>query len=220
MDYYCYNYCCENVTDEVSCTGPTGVGVSGASIDATGNLQLTLTDGTEINVGNVVGPTGVGVSGASIDATGNLQLTLTDGTEQNTGNVVGPTGPGFTNAQISDSGNLEVTTTTGEVIDCGSIVPQPKVTTAGNVASYQIPQGFNTFLNTVDDFAIRITLPTSGNYIGEIFTVSNKLNAAGDSEQTAYIKTTNTTLAADFLLTNAVGGAAFIWNGHFWQLIT
>jgi hypothetical protein len=200
MDYWNY-YCCVQQT-ECSCTGATGAtGATGES-----------------------GATGVGIENVIINnSTEMLELYMTDGTVIQTGPVVGPagaTGPGYTNAEINSSGNLELTTTTGEVIDCGSVTPEPKIVTSNNNAIYQIPQGYNTFVNSENDYAIRITLPTSGNYIGEIFTVSNKLMTAGDSEQSAYVMTTNTSMDSDFPLTNAVGGAAFLWNGHFWQLIT
>jgi hypothetical protein len=199
MDYWYYNCCCETPIEPLEPENPS----SGCTC-----------------VG-ITGPSGTGVSGAYIDATGNLHLIYTDSTDQDLGNVVGPSGasgPGFSNAEINN-GNLEVTTTSGDIINCGAVVPEPKINTPNN-AIYQVPDGFNTFINTVDNFAIRITLPSTGNYIGEIFTVCHQVPASGGSEQSSYIMTTNTSMTTDLALSNANGGAAFIWNGHFWQPLT
>ena len=84
-------------------TGPAGLGVYSAVVDGSGNLQITLTDASNINAGSVIGPQGpqgaAGPAGRSIanggvvvDSGGNLQVTLSDGTTINAGKVVGPQG--------------------------------------------------------------------------------------------------------------------------------
>ena len=67
-------------------------------MDEHGNLTLTLSDGSKIEVGNIKGANGangengVGVATADIDNNGNLTITLTDGTVLLLGNVRGKDG--------------------------------------------------------------------------------------------------------------------------------
>ena len=70
--------------------GQDGVGIADIAINEAGELVVTLTDGTEKNLGKVTGDDGVGIAGVSINDSGELIVTLTDGTELNAGAV--PTG--------------------------------------------------------------------------------------------------------------------------------
>ena len=72
--------------------GRDGVGISGLFINEAGELVITLTDGTENNLGRVTGEDGAGIAGISISEAGELIVTLTDGTELNAG-VVPTNGP-------------------------------------------------------------------------------------------------------------------------------
>ena len=72
--------------------GRDGVGISGLLINEAGELVITLTDGTENNLGRVTGEDGAGIAGISISEAGELIVTLTDGTELNAG-VVPTNGP-------------------------------------------------------------------------------------------------------------------------------
>ena len=72
--------------------GRDGVGISGLLINEAGELVITLTDGTENNLGRVTGEDGAGIAGISIHEAGELIVTLTDGTELNAG-VVPTNGP-------------------------------------------------------------------------------------------------------------------------------
>ena len=67
--------------------GTDGTGVANIALNEDGELIVTLTDGTESNLGNVKGEDGVGISGVSINENGKLIVTLTDGTELNAGAV-------------------------------------------------------------------------------------------------------------------------------------
>ncbi len=105
-------------------TGADGRSVTGAQLDAAGNLVLTFSDNTTTNVGQVIGPAGVqglqgtdgrSVTGAQLDAAGNLVLTFSDNTTTNVGQVIGPAGPqglqgadgrSITGAQLDAAGNL------------------------------------------------------------------------------------------------------------------
>lgn len=74
----------------------TGASLESASINAGGELLLTLTDGSTLNAGQVRGADGadgadgaqgVGVSGASISQSGHLILDLTDGSTTDAGGL-------------------------------------------------------------------------------------------------------------------------------------
>lgn len=67
--------------------GADGVGITDIKLNENGELIVTLTDGTEKNLGKVKGEDGVGISGVSINENGELIVTLTDGTELNAGAV-------------------------------------------------------------------------------------------------------------------------------------
>lgn len=67
--------------------GADGVGIADIKLNENGELIVTLTDGTEKNLGKVKGEDGVGISAVSINENGELIVTLTDGTELNAGAV-------------------------------------------------------------------------------------------------------------------------------------
>lgn len=76
--------------------GASGVGIAELAIDESGELVVTLTDGTEKNLGRITGEDGVGVAGVAINEKGELIVTLTDGTELNAGAVpAGTAAPGL-----------------------------------------------------------------------------------------------------------------------------
>jgi hypothetical protein len=95
--------------------GRDGVGIEAASLDASGCLLLSLTDGRTVNAGLargadgpagrdapiVAGPAGEpgrdgrdgrGITAASVSEDGKLHVTLTDGSEIVAGHVIGPEG--------------------------------------------------------------------------------------------------------------------------------
>ena len=72
--------------------GRDGVGISGLFINEAGELVITLTDGTENNLGRVTGEDGAGIAGITIGEAGEMSAALTDGTELNAG-VVPTNGP-------------------------------------------------------------------------------------------------------------------------------
>lgn len=67
--------------------GADGIGIADIQLTENGELIITLTDGTEKNLGKVKGEDGVGISGVSINEKGELIVTLTDGSEQNAGMI-------------------------------------------------------------------------------------------------------------------------------------
>jgi len=111
------------------CTGATGVGITGASVNSAGHLIITLSNTQTIDSGNVLGPqgaSGVSITGASINSAGHLVLTLSNG-------------------QTIDSGSVGVSQPAGDTVSQASftsIVPQVApaivridVTIAGGLSS-------------------------------------------------------------------------------------
>lgn len=107
--------------------GADGTSISTASINSSGNLILSLSDGSTIDCGTAKGADGIGADGesvqsGSINGSGNLILTLTDGSTINCGLVKGTDGTNGTSvssASINGSGNLILTLSNGSTIDCG-----------------------------------------------------------------------------------------------------
>ena len=68
-------------------SGTAGNPVASGTVDGSGNLILTLTDGTTISCGVVFDGTGNPVTSGLVNGSGELVLTLQDGTEINAGTV-------------------------------------------------------------------------------------------------------------------------------------
>lgn len=131
--------------------GDTGVGVKSVVINENGNLIITFTDDTVIDLGKVTGDkgsqgdkgdqgetgaTGVGVKSVTIDENGDLIITLTDDTVHNAGKVTGDkgnqgdkgdkgdtgaTGVGVKSVTIDENGNLIITLTDDTVYNAGKV---------------------------------------------------------------------------------------------------
>ena len=131
--------------------GETGVGVKSVVINENGNLIITLTDDTVLDLGKVTGDkgsqgdkgdqgetgaTGVGVKSVTIDENGDLIITLTDDTVHNAGKVTGDkgnqgdkgdkgdtgaTGVGVKSVTIDENGNLIITLTDDTVYNAGKV---------------------------------------------------------------------------------------------------
>ena len=100
----------------------SGVGISGAVINSSGNLVLSLTDGTVIDTGRVVGTNGapgangtngVSVSSATVNQAGQLIITMSTGQQINAGNVVGAQGPFGPQGPVGPKGDTGATGATG-----------------------------------------------------------------------------------------------------------
>lgn len=164
---------------EPGADGADGVSVTGASINGSGHLILTLSSGGPIDVGYVIGPEGdqgppgndgtdgtdgapgadgtdgVSITGAVVNGSGDLIISLSTGGTVNAGNVIGPVGPdgdpgadgvSITGATVDGSYNLILSLSTGGTINAGYVrgpagagsgdVIGPASSTTGNFASY------------------------------------------------------------------------------------
>ena len=112
--------------------GKDGVGIANVLINTSGELELTFSDGQQINLGNVKGSKGdkgekgdtgeQGVQGiAGKDGiNGTNGVDGKDGTNGKDG-TDGQDGVGIANATVSNEGALSVTLTNGTVLDLGNI---------------------------------------------------------------------------------------------------
>lgn len=128
--------------------GADGVGVQSATINGSGHLILTLTDGTVVDCGNAKGAKGdkgdkgdtgatgadgedgISVTGASINTSGHLIITLSNGTTVDAGDAKGDKGDtGATGAAGADG---------EDGADGVGIVSIIKTGTSGKVDTYTI----------------------------------------------------------------------------------
>jgi hypothetical protein len=115
--------------------GTAGLSISAATVTLLGRLQLTLTDNSIVDAGNVSG-----IKTATVNGSGHLILTKQDNTTVDAGTVIGPqgntgsqglkgdtgsTGPAgatVSSAVINGSGHLVLTKSDSSTIDAGSVI--------------------------------------------------------------------------------------------------
>ena len=132
--------------------GEDGLSIASATVTLAGRLQLTLTDNSIVDAGNVSG-----IKAATVNGSGQLILTKQDNTTINAGNVVGPQGQqgasgatgakgdtgdtgaagvGFSTATVNGSGRLIITKTDSSTVDAGSVIgPQGQQGATGNTGA-------------------------------------------------------------------------------------
>lgn len=118
--------------------GPDGLSISSATVTLAGRLQLTLSDNTVVDAGNVSG-----IKAAAVNGSGELVLTKQDNTTINVGNVIGPQGAtgsqgiqgikgdtgeqgpeglSLTSASVNSFGRLLIVKSDNSTVDAGSVV--------------------------------------------------------------------------------------------------
>ena len=161
--------------------GSPGATIDGALINASGQLQLLMSDNRMITVpGTVVGATGapgLSVVGGSINPVGELILTMSDGTEFSVGNTKGETGApgvGVESAAINNAGELELTLSDGNTVNAG----QARGADGANANQSPLTDLFNETPVTTDGFNIPraigsgVDVPLEINYNGRITKIS------------------------------------------------
>ena len=133
-------------------TGNAGLSISAATVTLAGRLQLTLSDNTVVDAGNVSG-----IKSAAVNGSGELILTKQDNTTVNAGSVVGPQGPQgvigdtgakgdtgsqgpagltVTGAAVNSSGRLIITRSDSSIIDAGAVIgPKGDTGTTGDTGA-------------------------------------------------------------------------------------
>ena len=171
--------------------GPAGLSISSATVTLAGRLQLTLTDNSIVDAGNVSG-----IKAAIVNSSGELILTKQDNTTINAGNVIGPKGDtgatgatgakgdtgdtgaagiGFSTATVNGSGRLIITKTDSSTVDAGSVIgPQGQQGATGNTGATGAKgdRGISVAQAVVDGGNLIITLDdasqiNAGTVIGE-----------------------------------------------------
>lgn len=104
--------------------------INSATVNASGHLVLTTTDGTSIDTGKVTGNDGVSVTGATIDAQYHLILTLSDGSTKDAGYCRGASGAGTGDMLASDYDSSGA------------------VKAAGGIAAYSTPKAIDVTLSS------------------------------------------------------------------------
>jgi len=118
--------------------GPAGLSISAATVTLLGRLQLTLTDNSVVDAGNVSG-----IKSATVNGSGELVLTKQDNTTINVGSVIGPQGAtgsqgtqgikgdtgsqgpaglSVTSASVNSFGRLLIVKSDNSTVDAGSVV--------------------------------------------------------------------------------------------------
>lgn len=151
-----------SVVGQQGIQGNTGVSVSSATVNGSGNLILTLSNTSTIDAGNVRGAVGTngtnGVSVTNATVTGaNLIITLSNSATINAGNVQGPQGiqglagdgnAGIANATVAGNNNLIIGLVNGTYINAGNVKgPQGDQGTAGTGITSVSLVGSNLVLN-------------------------------------------------------------------------
>lgn len=102
--------------------------INNATVNASGHLILTTTDGVAIDTGKVTGADGISVTGASIDAQYHLILTFSDGSTKDAGYCRGASGAG-----------------TGDMLE-SDYDSSGAVRAAGGIPAYALPKSFDATL--------------------------------------------------------------------------
>ena len=131
--------------------GEDGIGIAEAAINEEGILIITLTDGTEKNLGTVVGKDGakgdqgekgetgakgedgIGVSGAEINDNGQLVISYSDGNSVNLGKVIGAKGDKGDQGEKGETGAKGDKGDTGEAGEDGVGISKVEVDETGNL---------------------------------------------------------------------------------------
>lgn len=120
--------------------GEDGTGITAAAINESGELVLTFSDSSSINLGRIVGKDGtngtdgkdgangqdgadgVGIANVTISPEGALSVELTNGTTLELGNIKGTDGIGISKSEINSAGELVLTYSNGQVSNLGKVV--------------------------------------------------------------------------------------------------
>lgn len=104
--------------------------INSATVNTSGHLVLTTTDGTAIDVGKVTGDDGTSITGANIDSSYHLILNLSDGSTVDAGYCRGASGAGKGDMLASDYDSDNA------------------VKAAGGIAAYSTPKAIDVTLST------------------------------------------------------------------------
>ena len=191
--------------------GPTGLSISAATVTLLGRLQLTLTDNSIVDAGNVSG-----IKTAAINGSGNLILTKQDNTTIDAGSAVGAKGDTGTAATIAVG-----SVTTGAA---GSAATVANSGTAGAATlNFSIPQGAKGDTGNAGVGVSSATVNSSGHLIitktdsstvdaGSVVGTQGNKGDAGDAGTITINAVATGAAGTDVLITNTGTASAALLN--------
>lgn len=193
----------------VGATGPAGVGITTATINASNHLVLTKSDGTTIDAGLVAGGAGGGVAGvgittAAVNASGHLILTKTDATTVDAGLVVGTPGVAGTAGVQGVQGIQGIAGAAGAVAAPTAGTTVATLSASGLVYAYDAGAGsYIKFSDLLNSFGQRLT--DAGTTAATALVGANKLwvSQGGVNDVAASLDQ-----IATYVLSKAVAGAS------------
>ena len=190
--------------------GSAGIKITGATVNSTGHLVLTLTNGQTIDAGNVVGPQGpTGPAGTSISSIGTfasvvpqveptivrIDVTLAKGLASGSGTIIDKRGYILTNAHVINGGqSIKVTLKDGTVLPAtviGSDTNQDMAIIKLTTTQTDFP---TMPLGTMDDVMVgeavmAMGFPAGTNLSGPATFTSGVISALRSYSGTNYIQT-------------------------------
>ena len=198
-------------TGEAGPQGDTGLSISAATVTLLGRLQLTLTDNSIVDAGNVSG-----IKTVTVDGSGELIVTKQDNTTINAGSVRGPQGNTGTAATIAVG-----SVTTGAA---GSAATVANSGTASAVTlNFSIPQGAKGDTGNAGVGVSSATINGSGNLIitktdsstvdaGSVVGTQGDKGDAGDAGTIAINAVATGAAGTDVVITNTGTASAALLN--------
>ena len=157
--------------------------INNATVNASGHLILTTTDGVAIDTGKVTGADGVSVTGASIGAQSHLILTRSDGSTKDAGYCRGASGAG-----------------TGDMLE-SDYDSSGAVKAAGGIPAYALPKSFDATL-TVNGWSSKQQTVTNALFVASGYKyIVGPAYASADAYNKAKIKAKDVTTNGQMVFT-------------------
>ena len=140
--------------------GKDGISITDVDINASGELVISFSEGSPVNLGKVVGAdgddgqdgkNGISIKGATVDDNGNLILTLSDESEINAGKVKGENGVdgkdgiSISGVEINESGELVLSFSDGKQNNLGKIIGKDGKDGIG-IAEIELDENYNLII--------------------------------------------------------------------------
>ena len=141
--------------------GKDGISITDVDINASGELVISFSEGSPVNLGKVVGAdgddgqdgkNGISIKGATVDDNGNLILTLSDESEINAGKVKGENGVdgkdgiSISGVEINESGELVLSFSDGKQNNLGKIIGKDGKDGIG-IAEIELDENYNLIIH-------------------------------------------------------------------------
>ena len=198
-------------TGNTGSAGSAGLSISAATVTLAGRLQLTLTDNSVVDAGNVSG-----IKSATVNGSGNLILTKQDNTTVDAGSVVGTKGDTGTAATIAVG-----SVTTGAAGSAATVANSGTASAA--TLNFSIPQGAKGDTGNAGVGVSSATVNGSGNLIitktdsstvdaGSVVGTQGDKGDAGDAGTITINAVATGAAGTDVVITNTGTASAALLN--------